>query len=138
MKNIAKTLLSLSLATTFVMSYEVTNIGDANTMICSYTHTINNGKWTTLPEFERKISHMKVRQGGKAIIAPKGTKYVYSWVSDDGIMRYKSTNGKYKMLVSPTERGRSVSGNMHNYTRIIVGSDNTKKYASGSCRLTTY
>lgn len=138
MKNIGKTLLSLCIVSTFSMSYEVANIGNANTMVCSYTHTINNGKWTTLPEFERKISHMKVRQGGKVIIAPKGTKYVYSWVDDNGVMRYKSTNGKYKMLVYPTERGQSVSGGMHNYTRIIVGSDNTKKFASGSCRLEAY
>ena len=135
MKISIKALLIISALSTSAMSYEVANIGDANTMVCSYSHTINNSRQTTLPEFERKVSYMKVRQGGKIIIAPKGTKYAYDWVDDDGVMRYKSTNGKYKMLVYPTERGQSVTGRMHNYTRIIVGSDNTKKFASGSCRL---
>ena len=78
---------------------------------------------------------MKVRNGGRIIIAPKGTKYVYFDVDDDGTMRYKSTNGKYKMLVFPTRRDKSVGGKMHNYTDIIVGSSSKSNFSVGSCRL---
>lgn len=135
MNNLTKILLSLSLVSTFAISYEVTNIGIANTMVCSYSHKYNNRTKVTLPEFERTISLMKVRKRGKVIIAPKGTKYVYKLVNEDGTMTYVSTNNKYIMIVSPTRRGQSVSGDMHNYTDILVGKAGTNSFSSGSCRL---
>ena len=135
MKNILRNLLALALVSTLAMSYEVANIGSANTMVCSYSHRSNNGTTITLPEFERTISIMKVRNGGRTIIAPKGTKYMYKDVHDDGTMTYLSTNKKYVMVVSPTKRGLSVSGSAHNYTNILVGKAGSNSFASGSCRL---
>ncbi len=135
MKNIVQNLLLWSLMSTLAMSYEVTNIGNANTMICSYSYKYNNGTKIILPEFERTISRMKVRNNGRTIIAPKGTKYTYKSVKDDGSMNYRSTNNKYLMVVYPTKRGQSVSGSMHNYTDILVGKAGSKSFASGSCRL---
>jgi len=135
MKNILQKLLILSFITTLAISYEVANIGSANTMVCSYSHRSNSGTTITLPEFERTISIMKVRNGGRTIIAPKGTKYVYKDVHSDGTMTYMSTNKKYVMVVSPTKRGLSVSGSAHNYTGILVGKAGSNSFASGSCRL---
>ena len=135
MKRLLQKLFILSLVSTLAMSYEVVNIGSANTMVCSYSHRSNNGTTVTLPEFERTISIMKVRNGGRTIIAPKGTKYVYKEVHNDGTMTYISTNKKYVMVVSPTQRGQSVSGSAHNYTAILVGKAGSNSFASGSCRL---
>ena len=135
MKNTLRNLFVLALVSTVAMSYEVANIGNANIMVCSYSYRSNNGTTITLPEFERTISIMKVRNGGRTIIAPKGTKYRYEDVHNDGTMTYISTNKKYVMVVSPTRRGTSVSGSSHNYTNILVGNAGSNSFASGSCRL---
>ncbi len=134
MKVLLTSLLTTIFFSTMAMAYEVANIGLANTMVCSYDSKYSNGKKIVLPEFEKELSFMKVYKKGRVIIAPKGTKYTYQRVGNDGVMVYSSKNNKYMMLVYPTRRGQSVGGNMHNYTEIHVGKD-AKNFASGSCRL---
>ena len=133
-----KYLLNLLLFTSFAMSYEVANLGSANIMVCSYGKTYKNNTWHIIPEFDQDITYMKVRKGGRVIIAPKGTRYIYRSIDDNGIMEYRPTNGKYTLFVWPTKRAMSVGGTMHNYTDILViyyTKSGDTRGAAGSCRL---
>jgi len=139
MKKLLKMILSISILSSSLIAYEVASLGSANVMVCSYSKTYANHTWHRIPEFEQSISYMKVRKGGRVIIAPKGTRYVYISVDDnDATMKYESTSRNYTMYVYPTKRAKSIGGTMHNYTDILVltyTKSGDTRGASGSCRL---